>query len=1151
MRNFKKFLALVMATLMILSAAVITTGAAADKGDYSKAAQHLVALKIMKGDEKGNLMLENGVTRYQAALFFAQAVSGETAVETWNATKTSTIFTDVKDYGTAIDYTHAKGIIAGRGNGIFGPDDAITYQDMLVMAVRALGYETEDMTYPYGYILAAQKLKLTDNIDNVNFKAPLTRGETAQLIWDMLNTEIAVEDPFSGKILYPGEKGMTESLLDSGRIERTTLLVEVGYASGEFFGYIEEFIEAKDDDDVDTVLFRGIGYSNDGEDTVELYERGFEFAAADLGITADTPKVEYLGARLITILVDKSVGDFVEDYDVIAEDSEASVVFVDTPEYTVVENLGNAGNIKVDLDNETITLNGTRYSERNTNAILVFTFKGADSTRLDAGWEVNDASDFFTNFAYTTKDGYYFEDANSYGKVEYCLYNLYDEADVLMLYYTPYEFGQYFTRELKYQTTSKKANFVTIGSYENTAVENFDEVDSHFVEYVVGTNFKVTSSTTSVSKTNGERAMDVKVAGESVKSGDFMFYDYNKLDNILTVAQVGGGFKEGRLTSYNTAKETVKIDGTTKTVAFKGAFGLDINGFDKDKTLSENYAEQINSFIQNLEAGKNNVKYIEMDGNVVYMEASASSSDNEGNTFDYVIATLWDEKMADLLGYSTVEKYEADLTKGLYIDDNGYAAIAVLDTATGKWKLASVKNFHYGEFDADDEKYASKLDLAETAKYYDMVGESYTKANAFKDAYDALSDAAIFLVVNEKNGVYDLAAAPDYNAGDDTTPNLVAGSETTGLVFSDTAAKTNKIRANNDNSTARVTLNDSTVIVVVDGNEVYIRTGVQKAKRSLKLASSQTAYFLSTNSSLILMDITDATLAAGTSLENWGASSSASATESYYVALADFSVEIDSADDDTYTATLYNLFDLRTLKTVESITVTEDAISDALAHKDYAAGDVLYLNEDSELEEVDYSLAKAARLLADDEDLKDVDFDGFDFADGDSITLALAGDSDPILTTDAVTDIKIKVVTLDVTGIDDKDFDFDNAIISGKKATEKDNDEALKDIFDENAIMQEFTDGEEYFFYTLNRDEITEITAPAAGVLDNFAAYFTGNTNKVLVPGADIDYADYASLSAMKTATNDYEEIVITLSAYANVDTDKGTLDMVVFKLVK
>jgi len=59
---------------------------------------------------------------------------------------------------------------------------------MLVMAVRALGYETKDMAYPYGYILAAQKLDLDADVENVNFKAALTRGETSQIIWNMLNT---------------------------------------------------------------------------------------------------------------------------------------------------------------------------------------------------------------------------------------------------------------------------------------------------------------------------------------------------------------------------------------------------------------------------------------------------------------------------------------------------------------------------------------------------------------------------------------------------------------------------------------------------------------------------------------------------------------------------------------------------------------------------------------------------------------------------------------------------------------------------------------------------------------------------------------------------------------------------------------------------
>ena len=143
MRNLKKFLALLLATLMIAGSVVITTGAAKSGADYTDAAHHLAAIGIMKGDENGNLMLDQSVTRYQAALFFVQAITGNTDTKVWNADK-STIFTDVPEYGTAIDYLAGMKFILGRGNGIYGYNDPITYQDMLVLAVRALGYETAD-----------------------------------------------------------------------------------------------------------------------------------------------------------------------------------------------------------------------------------------------------------------------------------------------------------------------------------------------------------------------------------------------------------------------------------------------------------------------------------------------------------------------------------------------------------------------------------------------------------------------------------------------------------------------------------------------------------------------------------------------------------------------------------------------------------------------------------------------------------------------------------------------------------------------------------------------------------------------------------------------------------------------------------------------
>ena len=58
MRNLRKFLALVLATLMLAGSVVVTTGAAKSGADYTDAAHHLAALGILKGDEIGNLMLD-------------------------------------------------------------------------------------------------------------------------------------------------------------------------------------------------------------------------------------------------------------------------------------------------------------------------------------------------------------------------------------------------------------------------------------------------------------------------------------------------------------------------------------------------------------------------------------------------------------------------------------------------------------------------------------------------------------------------------------------------------------------------------------------------------------------------------------------------------------------------------------------------------------------------------------------------------------------------------------------------------------------------------------------------------------------------------------------------------------------------------------
>lgn len=756
MRNLKKFLALVLATLMVLSMAVITSAADTDnEADYTitASASHLAALGILKGD--GNsLNLEGGVTRYQAALFFVQAMTGKTDTSIWNADK-SVYFSDVPEYGTAVDYAYGLNVIAGRGNGIFDYNGSIIYQDLLAMAVRALGYATEDTMYPQGYILAAQKLELTKYIDSsVGFKDELTRGETAQIIWKMLNTQIAINDPLTGAPIYPGNTGLTEDLFDKDfSSQRTTLLIEAGFADDKIETYVAQFIAADDDKDDD--------YE---EDTVVLGNNEYILEAADLGITAETKKSSYLGLP-ITLYINCDAEKFQEEYD----DGDANVVFTSGNEYTVVENLGDEGKIKVvvnesNMDKTYVSLNGTKFVN-SKYYVEVNTWDDEFGWGLATDSEVADA---FASFLYSNKayvgaeDNYYVENwganvnaLNTYGKVAYCVTDevvavdaatgeLAEEGDEVVekilveVLYTPYKFGQYNVLTLKDATTSKDADYATYTDGFGTAT------------YLFGTDKRVYETTASVSKSNGTLAKTLVVEGEDIESGDFMFYDYKEADNVLTVVKNCGTFANGRLTGHSSNKETVKIGGVNYKFGFDGLFSAtNLSYDDVSATLESQY-------INKLEKGKNNVKYLSVDGKIVYI----GEPDEDGvatGAFEFVIATTDASVMYDLLEMEDEDAYTNALTDdAVYVDDDGYVAIAVLDTATGEWKLASLKTLAVS-YDATKEEFNDAVDVATYAEFNEIGTLNNTNGaqTKYNKAVAALS-TNIFALISEDDGVYKL-----------------------------------------------------------------------------------------------------------------------------------------------------------------------------------------------------------------------------------------------------------------------------------------------------------------------------------------------------------------------------------------------------------
>ncbi len=1084
MRNSKRFLSLILAVLMVFSMLVFTTGASESVADYTDAAHHLAAIGILKGDENGNLMLDKHVNRYQAALFFVQAITGKTDPSVWNADK-SAIFSDVPEYGTAIDYLAGLELIIGRGDGTYGYHDNITYQDMLVLAVRTLGYETEGMSYPYGYILEAQKLGLTDNIDNVNFKSYLTRGETAQLIWDMLGTEIAFIDPLTGAIVYPGKEDESAYglMVGPGKIQRTTYLEKAGFAGGKMVVTVTEFNEAENKDDIDTV-------------TVEYGGEKHVIAAADLGITAATPKIEYLGLPR-TLFVNCKADEFFTKYDIDADESDARVVFVNTDSLHFVENIGDGGNIRVTKpQNGTayITLGGVKFAMDKYNTVL-YTFG-------EKGWSVSDIAEFEDNVLYDTKDGYIGENSN--GAVRYIVRETKVEGETVKtihIYYTPYEFGQYFVRSFKDAVTGKNANFVTLASHENTKVENPDGEMSNFVEYLLGTTVKVTGSTTSVSKRNGEKAKSVVLDGKDAESGDFVFYYYNALDNILTVASNHGGFKVGKLTGTTASKEIVKIGGTDYGFGFKGAYNADFATYAANGTTIKNA-------IENYE-GKENVKYVTVNGNIVYV----GLYDGEQNSADYQFAVVSFDKelLADLLGVK-VEKL--DYTADFVLDENDNAYAAILNTETGKWELGTIEKFAKG-YDSTEDEYALEGNIGTLANYVEIAGESYSKYGDYVELSKALLGANIFAVTAENDGKYSLGTA-------DALDSATIGD---GLIFSNNSNKTNHIKAESDESVepTRVTLNDNSVIVVIDGEgNVGVRHGAQKYKFTV----NGSATYYAANSSLVVAYIATPEFVGGfENASDWGDSSAATSAETYYVALPESESELAANGDDAeykYTVTVTNLLDLRTLKVVESISfATDKAISLDLAK-------VLHADEEGILTEstltVAEAFAAAMKMNGDENDITYADIapENLTFTDADTVKISGGALTLP----NALALINANVVTIDMTGLDRDDYDFDRL--------------ALNVEYSENGLggnELEISEGFSGYEYPLYGDTVESLNEPAEGILDQFIINSAGG--EILVPLADADNYEGAA------------KISVELKILAHYDDDTGTLTLNVAKILK
>lgn len=240
MRNLKKVIALIAVFAMMVS--TVAFAAAFDDVDdsstYSEAIQTLNKLGILTGDdEDGDGVMsfrpEDSITRAEITVIVAR-IQGQTGA----VAQANTIFTDVPSTYWASGYiasATATGVINGYGDGTFGPDDNVQYQDVIKMLMETLGYKLfaeENGGYPTGYLLAASRQGVLDGVIGGSEGVEATRGQVAQLTYNAISAPLMDKLAYGGNgtyIIYDGTNGYSK---------RTCMTDYLGLV--KFSGYVTE-----------------------------------------------------------------------------------------------------------------------------------------------------------------------------------------------------------------------------------------------------------------------------------------------------------------------------------------------------------------------------------------------------------------------------------------------------------------------------------------------------------------------------------------------------------------------------------------------------------------------------------------------------------------------------------------------------------------------------------------------------------------------------------------------------------------------------------------------------------------------------------------------------------------------------------------------
>lgn len=211
---FKKFLSLTLALVMALGlvAGAVDYKDADDISDYAEdAVQTVHDLNIMQGDNHGNFNPKEPITREQMfRVMYAVHNAGDINISSLYEALLTSSYKDADQVATwaraFAGYNVSKQIFKGDGAGMLRPKASISYQEVAVLFLRALGYKDDYITgynplFSWGQnaLLLAHEAGIMKGLPSIsNPAAAATREDVAVMATNALGAKTVSYDKDEG-----------------------------------------------------------------------------------------------------------------------------------------------------------------------------------------------------------------------------------------------------------------------------------------------------------------------------------------------------------------------------------------------------------------------------------------------------------------------------------------------------------------------------------------------------------------------------------------------------------------------------------------------------------------------------------------------------------------------------------------------------------------------------------------------------------------------------------------------------------------------------------------------------------------------------------------------------------------------------------------